>query len=123
MANAVMAFNLFLLAEIIPNESYKKMALQMLANIEEITKSGGVFVYAWTELFLAQSLGVVHIGKVGKSMGDLIEIQKGVIHPYVIYKHIDDEKKSEIQICYGNSCLKPEKEIGAIVNQINQIAI
>ena len=122
-ANAVMAFNLFLLAEINPNESYKKMALQMLANIEEITKNGGVFVYAWTELFLAQSLGVAHIGKVGKNMGDLIEIQKGVIHPYVIYKHIDDEKKSEIQICYGNSCLKPEKEIGAIVNQINQIAI
>jgi hypothetical protein len=95
----------------------------MLANIAENTKKGGVFIYAWVELFLSQTLYEVHITKYGNNFDDLIEIQKGIVHPYTIFKFIEDTSKSEVQVCFNNSCLKPEKETSSIINQINQIII
>jgi len=122
-ASATMASNLFIIAGILKNNSYKEIGEQMLVNIAASIKSSGLFVYAWIEQFLTQSLPQIHIAISNRDIDDLHYIQNKVIYPSLIIEIKDNIQINGIQICFNNTCQKPEKDLDLIVNQINEFAI
>jgi len=122
-ASATMASNLFIIAGILKNNSYKEIGEQMLVNIAASIKSSGLFVYAWIEQFLTQSLPQIHIAISNRDIDDLHYIQNKVIYPSLIIEIKDNIQINGIQICFNNTCQKPEKDLDLIVNQIHEFAI
>lgn len=122
-ANATMASILFQLGGLLKKDHYKQMAKQMLANIAESIRNSGLFVFAWTEQFLVHSLPQIHITVNNKDINDLLTLQSSVIHPNIVIETIDNDSISGIQICFSNTCQKPEKDIKLVINQINEIKI
>ena len=121
-ANAVMAGNLFRLADLTNNIEYKQMANQMLANISDNITGNGLFVYAWVSLFLSQSLPQVRISYGRDSMADARTIQSRVVYPNICFDLLENSTNG-ISICIGSSCQKTSEDIEEIIRFINGVNI
>ncbi|MGE0079333.1 MAG: thioredoxin domain-containing protein [Bacteroidales bacterium] len=121
-ANAVMAGNLIHLSELLEIQKYRKIANQMLANISYNIKNNGTFVYAWVNLFLSQSLPMVHLGFSKELANDIQKIQSQIVYSNTRLS-LNSNVTDKIQVCIGTSCQQAQNNIEPIVNQINQIKI
>lgn len=122
-ANATMAANLFAVSGLTKNESYRTLAVQMLANIAENTGNSGMFIYAWAEQFLLQLLPNASILLHNDDSSNLIEIQRNTVYPKILMGKAENSTQKGIQLCLGKACLKPTVDIESVITEISQIRV
>ncbi len=130
-SNSVMAHNLFRLSHLYYNESYTKIAQQMLTNVYDGMEMYGSSYSNWGSLLLNIVNDYYQISIIGNESQQMsLYLQKNYL-PNVLFaggndlsipvladKKIDNE--TIIYVCYDGTCLAPSKSIEEVIRIVIQ---
>jgi uncharacterized protein YyaL (SSP411 family) len=130
-SNSVMAHNLFRLSHLYYNESYTKIAQQMLTNVYDGMEMYGSSYSNWGSLLLNIVKDYYQISIIGNESQQMsLDLQKNYL-PNVLFaggndlsipvladKKIDNE--TIIYVCYDGTCLAPSKSIEEVIRIVIQ---
>ena len=120
-ASAVMVKNLLALSELIGNTDYKKIALQMLANVSSHLQHGNVFVHTWTAQLLQTILPIAEIKIRGEDFeSNTMLIQSRLVYPKLKFLPSTDIPNKYL-LCIGNTCQSPTDIVEDIITWVNAI--
>jgi uncharacterized protein YyaL (SSP411 family) len=130
-SNSVMAHNLFRLSHLYYNESYTKIAQQMLTNVYDGMGMYGSSYSNWGSLLLNIVNDYYQVSIIGNESQQMsLDLQKNYL-PNVLFaggndlsipvladKKIDNE--TIIYVCYDGTCLAPSKSIEEVIRIVIQ---
>ena len=130
-SNSVMAHNLFRLSHLYYNESYTKIAQQMLTNVYDGMEMYGSSYSNWGSLLLNIVNDYYQVSIIGNESQQMsLDLQKNYL-PNVLFaggndlsipvladKKIDNE--TIIYVCYDGTCLAPSKSIEEVIRIVIQ---
>jgi len=132
-SNAVMAFNLFLIGEILQNKSYLDMSEKMVGSIAGNLMNGREYFAKWCSLLgnqVYKSVEIVITGKDALTFRDELDRnfipnavyfggEKGGTFPLIADK--TDFSKTFIYVCHDKKCLVPVTDVKSALDLIKSL--